>query len=833
MKLSYSWLQDFVDIKDQGIETLAKSLTDYAFEVEDYASTGLSLDSRVVLGEIRQIAKHPDAEKLQVTQTCIGYDTQGQEIIEQIVCGAKNIAVGQKIPVATIGAKVFSRQDASQFEIKKSKIRGVESHGMLCSPDELGLELSLVEQIKTKQGDGIYLFFDPNNQAIVNLADGYKLGTPIVEILNADADYVLEIGARSNRGDALSVYGMAREVAAISKTALKKHNLREEDFTYDTQVRSFIPVIQNQDDAMVFYTISVENVVIQDSPDWLRQRINSMGIKSINNIVDISNYVLLELGQPMHFYDREALKGTSLIVRRAVQGEPLLTLEDKEHELNEINLVIADASGPVSLAGVMGGKNSSIQTTTQNIVIEVAAFTPSSVRRSARQAGVESESKRRFERGVDPLGSKLALLRAMQLIRELASTTETKFSQIQVCGDISLESKLVTLKHKSVQRLLGIEIEKSIIVDLLKALEINLVEDKEEILVFEIPSFRRNDITREVDLIEEIVRLYGYDKIPAQAPKSSSALISELEERRRLDQRIHASMLAAGFSEAKLSSLIGDSLINLDKGLASLLVKAKTQDYIEMDNPLSREHSILRQSLLPSLLQAASRNYAYDKSIDVKLYEFAKIYFNTTGDVTQEIFKLAGIWTSVESNWAGALNADKFFVCKSIIENLYPRAEFLAIEEDQSLIHPGIAAQIKEDGRIIGFLAKIHPQLSDEWDLPEDTYIFELNLPKLPKIKFKAISTNPIIERDITVDSISELNSNQIKVLLQKYSSKDLQAIKLVSVYDRKTGDFPKSTSFRLKYQSETETLSGKAIDEEIIRIKSLLEKELGVKFRA
>ncbi|MBT6842869.1 MAG: phenylalanine--tRNA ligase subunit beta [Candidatus Melainabacteria bacterium] len=851
MKLSYNWLNDFVDLSDISLEKLAEELTMSAFEVEGIETTGNALGNDVVLGQIKEIIKHPEADKLQITQTQIGFNNDGTENIQQIVCGASNIAVGQLVPVATVGSKVINRHDGTEFQIKKSKIRGVESLGMLCSPDELGLSEAALTKIKEKQADGIYI-----------LETTEKIGTPIAKVLNQKQDYVLDVGARSNRGDALSVYGQAREIAAIFRKNLsvKLHSQAlhleafqtgSETLEFDTSVKSIKPEITDSKDCQLFYTIAIEGIEIKESPQWLQDRISAMGINPINNVVDISNYVLLELGQPMHFYDRAKIAGDSLTVRRAQAGEKILTLDESEEELTEINLVIADGKGPSSLAGVMGGMDSSITDTTKDIVIEVAVFDPATVRKSSRAAGIESESKRRFERGVDKAMSKTALLRAVDLLKELASPVgaQLKLGEILVAGSEDISEQSVSLRTTEIKRHLGIDIESKQAIDLLDRLGIKYQGGSDSKLKFSIPSFRQIDITREADLIEELGRLYGFSNIPAQKPVSTVAVLQEQDQKQKTMARLRQAFVAAGFAEACLSSLIGDSLTALD-AIPAQITKAKRGNSIAMDNPLSREHCVLRQSMLPALIQAASRNYAYDKTIDIKLFELGKIYHfigdagKATANDAKEENKVGAIMVKTEADWTQSKTktlAENFFYFKTIIENLYPRAKFQAIDANaavgdlraDSFVHPGISAVVLQDNRCIGLIAKLHPSLAAEWDLPDETYILELDHPKLAQVKFKPIASTPITERDITVDSNDQTNCEVIQSMIEKSKLKDLKGIKLLSLYRRADEEtVSKSSTFRLKFQSETETLSGEEIDQEIAKLKSKLEAELGVAFR-
>ena len=808
-----------------------------AFEVEEIKASKELLGEDIVLAEIKEITKHPDADKLQVTQTEIA---PGQ--ISQIVCGASNIKVGQKVPVALVGSSVTNRKDGSKMKIKKSKIRGVESCGMLCSSEELGFDEDEVAKIQALQGDGIYLLQDPSNEKIINQAGDHAIGTPIKTVLGLSTDYVLELGARSNRGDALSVVGQARELSALLDQDLKlpaaidleKHPL----INQDKSIKTIQPKIASEDDCPLFYTVAIENLKVEQSPQWLKDRLNAMGTKSINNIVDISNYVLLELGQPMHFYDREKLSGDFIEARRAKLGEELTTLEEKTCKLTEINQVIADASGPVSLAGVMGGLDHSINDQTTNIIVECAVFNPAVTRKSSRAAGVESESKRRYERGVDKAGTYKALLRAIELLaNHTRADGKITVGAINQAGSELVSEQIVELELSQVKRHLGIEISSESIIQLLERLEIKNTKQEKERLSFSIPSFRQLDLKRDIDLIEEIGRLYGFDKIPANCP-STFVGVDIKQEASQIRNKVIETFTAQGYSQAILSSLIDDSLEKLD-------AQVNQSTLIEMDNPLSREHRYLRRSLIPALVQAASRNYAYDKSSDIKLFELGKAY-SLSGDKEAadlsnclEAPKLAAIFVKTEKDWTGAKAktfAEAFYELKSSVDKLFPRARFIAFEPglEQDLFHPGVSAKIEDARKEIGVIAKLHPQLSKSWDLPDESYVLELQLPKLSKIKFKQIASTPIIERDITVDSKEEILAQDIEDLINKTIKKDFKSSRLVSFFKRSSSsDEPsKSTSFRLKWQSESQTLSGDEIDAEIVKLKSLLEKEHGVTFR-
>jgi phenylalanyl-tRNA synthetase beta chain len=871
MKVSLNCLNEFVDIKDVPLKDLVHELTMRAFEVEDYEAFNDSIDERIVLGEILEIAPHPNADKLQVTKTAVGLNADGTKNIQQIVCGAKNIAVGQKIPVATIGAKLKSVK-GDFIEIKPSKIRDVESFGMLCGVEELGFSEDEVEKIKAKQGDGIYLFFDPNRADIENKALGLPLGTTVRKVLGIEEDTVLDIGARSNRGDALSVQGQAREISALLQRPLKQLTSKGIQ-AYSSKNADFIePEITDTKDTSLFYTLNVSGLKVKDSPQWLKDRLNAMGMKSINNLVDISNYVQLTLGQPLHFYDKDKLKGSKLVSRRANSGESMKALDGETYELSEINLVIADESGPVAIAGVMGGFDSQITAATNNIVIESAVFYPATVRRSARAAGIDSEAKKRFERGVDKINTFNAILMSLDLLSNLAtdgSNAEdsklTILGNLAKAGDETLEIKEVSLSLSQIKRFIGIDLSLLEVQKLLAPLGISYVGETGEVsainngvesnqgvasellYIFSVPSFRTKDIQREIDLIEEIARIYGYDNIPAQLPPMQASL--EAKEDNIAKEELENLLIAEGFNQVILSSLVSDTSVS--------------ESAIKMLNSLSKDYSVLRTSLLPSLLKAVSKNYANDRTTDIKLFEFGKTYSykrdkNAEVGVSQpshsgskydlndtsEVEKVAVVMARLEKSWTDEqkpLHREKdFYEFKSIIERLYQNVSFTTLDAESTikktalnsdpesiltdLMHPGIAAKVIYQAKEIGYIAKIHPQKVDELELPEKLYFIELELPRKIKSKFGKIIKNPPVERDITVDAGLGHTYAEIVNGIKKFKSKDLQDIKLLDLYQS-------SFTLRLRWHSEQE-YSREQIDAEVVKLKEFLIKELSVAFR-
>ncbi|NQY80204.1 MAG: phenylalanine--tRNA ligase subunit beta [Candidatus Caenarcaniphilales bacterium] len=828
MKISLNWLKEFVNLENISLDALVEELTMRAFEVEDISTFNDNIDERIVLGEILEITPHPNADKLQVTKTTIGFNEDGSQNIKQIVCGAKNIKVGQKVPVATLGAKLTNIKGL-EIAIKESKIRDVKSCGMLCAAEEIGLSEDFVGSVVEEQGDGIFILFEADNSKIPDRAKDFKVGTKITEVLDIKKDFVLDIGARSNRGDALSLEGQAREIAALFKQELVKKNPPELE-TY-TQKESFSvkPEITLEDECSLFYTLSVEGIEVKESPQWLKDRLTAVGMKTINNLVDISNYVHLELGQPMHFYDKDKLSEDKLSVRFAKADEKIKCLDDKEYDLNEANLLITNKSDkediPVGIAGVMGGFDSQITETSKNIVIESAIFKAATVRKSSRSAGIESEAKKRYERGVDKINTKRAILRSLELISKLAaSDSGIKVGSLEVAGDEEIHRNTVELDLDKLNKLLGLELSMVEVTEILKMLDIEFLG----VNTFSVPSYRTNDITREIDLIEEVARLYGYNNIPVKNPEmldfQSNKDFNKVKDTMSAKTLVKNTMVANGFSQVILSSLVGDWAIH--ENIAT----------VKMLNPLSKEYSVLRNSMLPSLLKAAQKNFANDKSKDIKIFEIGKTYTvkvneKIKSEDVNETDKFAFAIIKQEKSWIDEykpkVEEKDFFELKAIIEKIYKPASFAEIKSNQgiySFMHPGIAANITYQGREIGYLAKIHPAIAEEWGLPVNTYFAELNLPRVIKNKFKEPIKNPVIERDITVDIKSAVSFNEIANTIRKVKSKDLLDIKLIDIYES-------SYTLRVQWHSAKE-LSREHVDAEVNKIKEFMTKNLDVEFR-
>jgi len=813
MKLSINWLSKFLPLDGISPEEVASKLTMGAFEVEDIQTVGPRLRGPIIVGEILNIEKHPNTDRLSVTQV-----TTDRQNKLQIVCGAKNIKVGQKVPVCLPGAIVINRKDGSELQIKTSKIREIESFGMLCASSELGLSSS--------EADGILI-----------LPSDATLGENIINYLSLKGDIVLEVASRSNRGDALSVYGLSKEISALLKKRTKELSFKTPKF--DNSVKGISSKIENTKDTFLFYTATIQNIKVTDSPEWLKKLLESVGIRSINNLVDITNYINFSFGQPMHAYDKTKLKGDFLISRTAKAGEEILTLDGKKRELREGVLVIADSSSPVAVAGIMGGKDSEVTETTKEIVLEAAVFNPSKVRKGSRAIGLSTDASKRFERGVDSNFTYNALLKAIELVEELATQDNNKIrvsSIIQAGEPIKKEVK-IQLSLKDVKRVLALNISTKEIAELLESLEFKCKPIQDEKIEVLVPLHRLNDISRPIDIIEEVARLYGYDRIEALPPPST---LSAKKTQAGL-KKIKSHFLSAGFSEAYLSSLIGEQVLSNKEFTFN---KSKS---ISMLNPLSKEHTILRQSLIPGLLEALKLNLNH-QTIPVKLFEIGKAYFmdgspseKETG--IKEITKIAGVLAGCEENWftnkklPGKPDEFIFFTAKGILESFFERNRFHTnfSPNKETFLHPKLSLGISFNKDTIGAFGRLHPQLEKKLDLKGPIIVFEINLENILSNaeeihSYKKISSQPVVMRDITVDISREYEANTISSEITKATSNFVQSVKLVSIFDLDK-EF-RSLTYRVKMQDFEQTLTSKQIEDEVNRIKNHLITCFQAKFR-
>lgn len=811
MKLSIKWLNKFLSLDELSIEEVAHKLTMSCFEVEEILKVGPKLKGPIVIGKILNIQKHPNADRLVVTKIT----TDGKNEL-QIVCGATNIKEGQLVPISLEGAIVVNRQNGSELAIKKTKIRDLESQGMLCSPGELGISTE-----------------DPNE--ILIFSKDAPLGKSVIDYLSLSQDTVLEVGSRSNRGDALSVYGLSKEISAVTNKKLKPQEFKTPRF--DNSIQNTATSIENLKDTYVFYTAAIENIEIKESPAWLKRLLESVGIRSVNNIVDITNYVNFTYGQPLHAYDKLKLHGLTLTARNSKKGEKILTIDGKIRELKEGVLVIADGVCLVAIAGIMGGKDSEVTEITKSIVLEAAVFNPAKVRKGSRTVGLTSEASKRFERGVDSNFTYNALLFAIELIEEFASSKGIKVGKIQSSGTPFKKEAKINLSKQTIKRILGVELKTKEISSILESLDFKTRVLSEDNLEIEVPPSRSTDITRPIDLIEEIARIYGYDQIPSLAPPSTLPA----SKTNKSIEKVKNHFLVNRFSECFLSSLIGDQL------LKNQVFSLDSHSSVQMINPLSRDHCVLRQSLIPGLLESLRLNQSH-QTFPVKLFEIGKIYFYndkiSSGEKQTgitEILKIAGLINGFEDTWLSVKNDTSleflFFSAKGIIESLFNSAKCNVEFENhkERFLQPGLSLKLKLNKLDIGLLGCLHPNLEKELDIAGPIIIFEISLEPILNelnklISYERISLQPVVVRDITIDLPKKFDAASVRLEIDKIISNFTKELNLISVYD--LDKEYRSLTYRLKMQGFEHTLTSQQIDNEVNLIKKHLSACFQAKFR-
>ena len=817
MKISLEWLNEYVDLSNVTPEQIAHELTMSGLEVEEIEKTGPKF-SNIRVAQIKLIEQHPNADKLHLVTVDIGTETK------TVVCGAQNIEEGQIIPYASVGSKVLDRKTGEQFELTPAKIRGVESQGMLCSQDELGLE-------NMQEEDGILI--------LNRLYSDLKLGEQLEKVLDIKEDIVFDVAPTANRGDEMSVIGVARELSAIFNKKLQFSPLQT---TQDNSTDKFkVEILDNE--GCKYYSVGLlKNVVIKPSPDWMQRRLTACGIRAINNVVDITNYVLLEYGCPLHAFDKDKLDGY-LCVRRAHEGETIVTLDEIERNTNSDTVLIATKEKAVCVGGVFGSANSEVDDNTKNIALEAAYFTPAQNRRSARSIGYRSEASARFERGIDIEMVKPALLRAMQLMVDLA---DAQVDGIVETGDNKLPEIDITLRFAQIKRILGTEIPVEKCVEILENLGFELLGKNEIAAKFKVPSFRMVDVYREIDLIEEISRIYGYDKIAPTLPKNTQS--PEIREEDSLLKKIHNLFLGAGFLETVTSSLVGEP-IHKEYSVAYDDSKA-----VKVCNPQSEEHTMLRQSMIPSVLNVVKTNLSNGQK-NLWIYELGRTYFidhetteTDTGVVENRM--IAGAMTGNVDNdkWTQKSKVSEldFYGVKGVIQNLLElmglqnRVQLRAcsVEDKKDFLHPGKSAKLVLLGKQpleVGFFGELHPILKDKEKFQQNVYVFEINLEELLKavhistVRYKKLAQFPEVQRDLAFVVPEAVSCDEISKIIKKSVKSNLfNGEELFDVYQGEhIQDGFKSMAFRIKFQDAQATLTDEVVEEQMNSVRNNLKKSV------
>ncbi len=805
MKISYNWLKQFIKI-DLPSEETAAMLTDLGLEVEiveKFQSVKGGLIG-VVVGEVKTCEKHPDADRLNVTTVDVG------DSILQIVCGAPNVAAGQKVPVALIGTKLFDKE-GNEFEIKKGKIRGVESHGMICAEDELGL--------------------GENHDGIMILDKKLKAGTTLAEVLKIENDEVFEIGLTPNRADAMSHFGVARDLRA--GMLLKSLNVElispsVSGFRVDKRVLKIDVDVVDSKLAPRYCGVTISGISIQPSPAWLQNRLKAIGITPKNNVVDVTNYILHDFGQPLHAFDASKING-KVIIKTVKAGTKFTTLDDIERTLHEDDLMICDDKGPMCIAGVFGGKNSGVTENTTNIFLESAYFDPVSVRKTAKRHQLSTDASFRFERGIDPTLTEYALKRAAMLIQEVAGGEIT--SDIIDFYPKKIEDFAVFLNFDKTAKLIGEDLPKETIKKILASLDIKINSISDAGLGLTIPAFRV-DVQREVDVIEEILRVYGYNNINFSKKLNATVANSPRTEDYKIQNIIAQQLNSLGFNEMMANSLTTPEYVQLSQLL-------KEENNIAMLNPLSNDLSVMRQSLLFSGLEAISYNINRRNS-DLKLFEIGKTYHKSlTGPTEKKHFTLFSTGNRNAETWTGVQKPTDFFLFKGYVTAILTRLGFQKINEkplESDVFAEGIAITVGND--IVVELGTIKKPILKYFDIKQEVFFADFNwdlVLKLlsNKIKYQDIPKYPEVRRDLALLVDTTIAYSTVYSIAVQTEKSLLKSINLFDVYEG--GNLPegkKSYAVSFVIQDTTKTLTDTQIDKIMGKLQSNFEKQLGAQLR-
>ncbi|WIY60548.1 phenylalanine--tRNA ligase subunit beta [Bacillus arachidis] len=805
MFVSYRWLQEYVDIKDVTAQELADKITKSGIEVEGVEVLNKGVKG-VVVGHVLECEKHPEADKLSKCLIDIG-----EEESVQIICGAPNIAKGLKVPVAKVGAVL-----PGNFKIKKAKLRGEASHGMVCALQELGIDGKLVAK---DYADGIFIF--PSDA---------EVGADALEILNLH-DEVLELGLTPNRADCLNMLGVAYEVAAIYGREVKLPAVDLQETAEKTS--DYISVsVEAKEENPLYIAKMVKNVKIGPSPMWMQTRLMAAGIRPISNVVDITNYILIEYGQPLHAFDYDKLGSKEIVVRLAKEDEKIQTLDDQERTLQNHHLVITNGEKALAVAGVMGGADSEVTNDTVNVLIESAYFAGQTVRRTSKDLGLRSESSARFEKGIDPTRTFEAIQHAAALMAKYAGG-EALEGVVEV-DNLQVQERTVSVTTEKVNRVLGTEITASEMGTIFTNLKFPFTEVEGTFHV-NVP-VRRPDITIAEDLVEEVGRLYGYDHIPVTLPTGTMTRgkLTVAQTKRRKARRY---LEGAGLYEA-----ITYSLTSADKA-KQYMVEPNEKSPVNLALPMSEERSQLRLSLVPQLLEAVSYNNAR-KNDSVALYEVGSIFLPTAeGELPKEEQHLAGVMTGLALHhaWQGEKKVVDFFVAKGVLEGLFDvlgvASSITYAPAKREGMHPGRTADILLDGDVIGFIGQLHPETQKQLDV-KDTFVFELSLVKVfgadvEETYYSAIPRFPSMTRDMAVVVAKEVKAGEMKQVIAEAGGELLKEVTLFDLYEgEKMEEGKKSLAFSMNYFDPERTLTDEEVTEAHNHVLTAVEEKFGAELR-
>ena len=820
MNISYKWLKEYVDF-DLTPQEVCDALTSEGLEVdalEEVQSIRGGLKGLYV-GKVLTCEAHPNSDHLHVTTVDLG-----KEEPQQIVCGAPNVAAGQKVIVADLGCVLYDGDN--EFQIKKSKLRGVESLGMICAEDEIGVGTS--------------------HDGIIVLPEDAPVGQPAAEYYNLESDWLIEVDITANRADALSHWGVARDLYAWLvqngyKTSL--HRPSDEAFAVDNHDLPIDVVIENTEACKRYACVSITDCEVKESPDWLKNKLNAIGLRPINNIVDITNYVMMAYGQPLHCFDADMVTGHKIVVKTMPEGTPFVTLDGEEHKLSDRDLAICNAEEPMCIAGVFGGKGSGTYETTRNVVLESAYFHPTWIRKSARRHGLSTDSSFRFERGIDPNGTIYALKQAALLCKELAG------------GKVSMEIKdiypeplpnfNVDLKYDYVHQLIGKEIPHDTIKSIVTSLEMVIKAENAEGLQLEVPAYRV-DVQRPCDVVEDILRVYGYNNVemPEQL-KSSLVIKGEEDQKHKLENLVGEQLVGAGFNEILNNSLTKAAYYED-------LNSYPKERLVSIVNPLSSDLNVMRQSILFGGLESIAHN-ANRKNPNLKFFEFGNTYqhFNEKADAENPMKAYSeeshlGLWVTgkrVEGSWAHPDEQSSFYELKAYVINVLnriglPMGAVVFKESENNIFSKGITVE-NRGGKVLVEMGVVARNLQKKFDIDNEVYFADLYWNQLTKavrkqkVGFKEISKYPAVSRDLALLLDKSVEFASIEQIAYNAERKLLKKVELFDVYEGKNlPEGKKSYAVNFILQDEQKTLNDKAIDAVMQKIIQNLKKQLNAELR-
>lgn len=820
MNISYKWLKEYVDFNLTPQE-VCDALTSEGLEVdalEEVQSIRGGLKGLYV-GQVLTCEPHPNSDHLHVTTVDLG---RGEA--SQIVCGAPNVAAGQKVIVADLGCVLYDGD--KEFVIKKSKLRGVESNGMICAEDEIGVGTS--------------------HDGIIVLPEDAKVGTPAAEYYNLESDWLIEVDITANRADALSHWGVARDLYAWLKqngyeTSL--HRPSDDGFTVDNEDLPIDVEIVNTDACQRYACVSITGCEVKESPEWLKNKLTTIGLRPINNIVDITNYVMMAYGQPLHCFDADMVKGHKIVVKTMPEGTPFITLDGEEHKLSDRDLAICNAEEPMCIAGVFGGKGSGTYDTTRNVVLESAYFHPTWIRKSARRHGLSTDASFRFERGIDPNGTIYALKQAAILCKELAGGKVSM--QIKDVYPKKIENFKVDLKYSYVNQLIGKELPVETIKNIVTSLEMVVLNEDAEGLLLEVPAYRV-DVQRPCDVVEDILRVYGYNnvEIPSQL-KSSLVIKGDEDIKHRLANLVGEQLLGCGFNEILNNSLTKGAYY---EGLNSY----PESNLVKIFNPLSSDLNVMRQTLLFGGLESVAHNINR-KNPNLKFFERGNVYTFTPEkqnvDNPMAAYKeenMIALWVTgkrVSGSWAHADEASTFFELKAYVMNILSRIGLpfgmLVFKDSESDIFSKATVIENRGGKKFVEMGLVSKKILKSAGIDQEVYYAELNWTALmkaikkQKVEYVEISKYPSVSRDLALLLDKGVEFARVEQIAYQSEKKLLKKVELFDVYEGKNlPDGKKSYAVNFILQDEQKTLNDKQIDAIMNKIIANLKKELGAELR-